>query len=73
MLKTKKKRIEKTKEIAKNTHDKIQELPNVKVATIYTDGSGIDKNPDATVYASTSGEVSLHHLGGESQFNVYIA
>ena len=65
--------IEKTKDIAKMAHDKIQELPDAKVATIYTDGSGIDKKIGAAAYASTSGEVSLHHLGNESQFNVYIA
>ncbi len=65
--------IEKTKEIAKNVHDKIQELPNAKVATIYTDGSGIDKKIGAAAYALSSGETSLHHLGGESKFNVYTA
>ena len=72
MLKAKT-RIEKTKDIAKNTHDKIQERPNDKVATIYTDGSGIDKKIGAAAYTPISGEVSLHHLGGESQFNVYTA
>ena len=71
MLKAKTK-IEKTKEIAKKAHDKIQELLNVKVV-IYTDGSEIDKKIDAAAYVSTSGEVSIHHLGWESQFNQYTA
>ena len=65
--------IERTKDTAKMVHDKIQELPSPKVTTIYTDGSGIDKKIGAAAYAQTSGEVSLHHLGRESQFNVYTA
>jgi len=65
--------IERTKDIAKMAHDKMQELPNAKAATIYTDGSGIKEKIGAAAYAPTSGEVSLHHLGKESQFNVYTA
>jgi ribonuclease HI len=72
MLKAKT-RIEKTKDIAKSAHDKIQELPNANTAIIYTDGSGIDKKIGAAAYAPTSGEASLHHLGGETKFNVYTA
>jgi hypothetical protein len=56
----------------KNVRDKTQELPDVTVATICTDGSGIDQKIGAAAYASTLGEVSLHHLGGETEFNVYI-
>ena len=66
-------RIEKAKDITKDTHDKIQELPDATVATIYTDGSGIEKKIGAGAYAATSREVSHHHLGGESQFNIYTA
>lgn len=66
-------RIERTKDITNNAHDKTQELPNAKVAIIYTDGSGIDRKIGAVAYAPISGEVSLHHGGGESLSNVYIA
>src|SRR4030095_9473105 len=54
--------IEKTKEIAKTVHDKIQEVLNAKVATIYMDGSGIDQKLGVAAYALMSGEISLHHL-----------
>ena len=37
------------------------------------DGSKIEKNIGAAAYALTSGETSLHHLGGELKFNVYTA
>ena len=66
-------RIEEIKEAAKSAHDEIQQRPDATVSTIYTDGSGIDKKIGAAAYAQTSGEVSLHHLGRESQFNVYTA
>jgi len=72
MLKAKT-RIEATKDIAKNVHDKTQELTDDTVATIYTDGSGIDTKIGAAAYALTSGEVSHRHLGGETEFNVYTA
>jgi hypothetical protein len=42
MLKAKT-RIEDTMDIAKNVHDKTQELSDATVATVYTDRSGIDK------------------------------
>ena len=66
-------RIEETKEAAKSAHDEIQQRPDATVATIYTDGSGIDKRIGAAAYALTSGDTSRHHLGGEAQFNVYTA
>ena len=48
-------------------------IPKSPQITIYTDGSAIDKKIGAAAYAPTSDEASLHHLGGESQFNVYTA
>src|SRR5205809_6524920 len=67
-------RIEKTKEDAKEAHDKIQETPNALVRTIYiTDGSGITNKIGAAAYAPTTKETSHHHLGSEIRFNVYAA
>jgi len=66
-------RVEETKGAAKSVHNEIQEKPDATVATIYTDGSGIDKRVGAAAYAPISGETRHYHLGGETQFNVYTA
>jgi hypothetical protein len=66
-------RMDNTKDIAKDFHDQTQELSDDTIATIYTDGSGINKKIGAAAFNQTDEEVSHHHLGGEMQFNVYTA
>jgi hypothetical protein len=66
-------RVDNTKDIAKDFHDRTQEMPDDTIATIYTDGSGINKKIGAAAFNQTDEEVSHHHLGGEMQFNVYTA
>jgi hypothetical protein len=66
-------RIDDTKDIPKNLHNKTQELSNPTVATIYTHVSRIDKKIGPAAYALTLGQVTLHHLGRETEFNVYTA
>jgi ribonuclease HI len=66
-------RIEKTKPIAKATHDELQARSNAAVQTIYTDGSGIENKIGAAAYIPATKEAIHHHLGSEVQFNVYAA
>ena len=66
-------RVDNTKDIAKDFHDRTQEISDATIATIYTDGSGLNKKIGAAAFNQMDEEVSHHHLGGEMQFNVYTA
>ena len=66
-------KVDTTKEIAKDQHDKTQTYLDTMTVTIYTDGLGIEGKIGAAAYNSATNEVSHQHLGSEMQFNVYTA
>ena len=64
--KKKKTRIEITKNIAKDQHDRIQMHSNDTTITIYTHDSSIENKIDAVVYNSSMNEISHQYLGNET-------
>src|SRR5436190_21154671 len=66
-------KVDTTKEIAKDQHDKTQTYLETMTVTIYTDGSGIEGKIGAAAYNSVTNEASHQYLGSEMQFNVYTA
>jgi hypothetical protein len=65
--------VDNTKDIAKDFHDRTQEMSDDTTATIYTDGSGSNMKIGTAAFNQMDEEISHHHLGGEMQFKVYTA
>src|SRR5215471_4810580 len=62
-----------SKEEAKEMHNKKTETTNPATSTIYTDGSGITNKIGAAIHNATINKAYHQHLGKDTKYNVFSA